>query len=54
MNALRQIGAVTAMNLRSVPTRLGTSSVIVLGMALVVGVIVSVLGMTRALSHSLV
>jgi putative ABC transport system permease protein len=54
MNAIRQIGAVTAMNLRSVPTRLGTSSVIVLGMALVVGVIVSVLGMTRSLSSTLV
>jgi putative ABC transport system permease protein len=54
MNAMRQIGAVTAMNLRSVPTRLGTSSVIVLGMALVVGVIVSVLGMTRSLSSTLV
>jgi putative ABC transport system permease protein len=54
MNALRQIGAVTSMNLRSVPTRVGTSSVIVLGMALVVGVIVSVLGMTRSLSHTLV
>jgi putative ABC transport system permease protein len=37
-----------------VPTRLGTSSVIVLGMALVVGVIVSVLGMTRSLSNTLV
>ena len=54
MNAMRQIGAVTAMNLQSVPTRLGTSSVIVLGMALVVGVIVSVLGMTRSLSSTLV
>lgn len=54
MNLLRQIGAVTSMNLRSVPTRLGTSSVIVLGMALVVGVIVSVLGMTRSLSKTLV
>jgi putative ABC transport system permease protein len=54
MNVFRQIVAITGMNLRSVPLRLGTSSVIVIGIAAVVGVVVSVLGMTRSLSHTLV
>jgi len=53
MSLFREIGAVTAMNLRSVPSRWGTSSVIVLGMALVVGVLVSVLGMTRSLTSTI-
>ena len=43
MSALRQIGAVTAMGLRSVPARLGTSMVIVVGVAAVVAVLVSAL-----------
>jgi putative ABC transport system permease protein len=42
---LRQASAVTAMNLRSLPTRLGTSVVIVVGIAAVVGVLISVLAM---------
>ncbi len=54
MGIVRQIGAVTAMNLRSVPSRLGTSSVVVIGIAGVVGVIVSVFGMTRSLATALV
>jgi putative ABC transport system permease protein len=54
MSVFRQIAAVTGMNLRSVPRRLGTSSVVVIGIAGVVGVVVSVLGMTRSLSHTLV
>ena len=54
MSALNQIGAVTAMNLRSIPRRLGSSSVIVIGIAGVVGVIVAVFGMTRSLSQALV
>ena len=54
MSVFRQIAAVTGMNLRSVPRRLGTSSVVVIGIAGVVGVVVSVLGMTRSLSHALV
>ena len=54
MSALNQIGAVTAMNLRSVPRRMGSSSVIVIGIAAVVGVIVAVFGMTRSLSQALV
>jgi putative ABC transport system permease protein len=54
MSVFRQIVAVTGMNLRSVPRRLGTSSVVVVGIAAVVGVVISVLGMTRSLSHALV
>jgi putative ABC transport system permease protein len=54
MSALNQIGAVTAMNLRSIPRRLGSSSVIVIGIAGVVGVIVAVFGMTRSMSQALV
>lgn len=50
MTVLRQITAVTALGLRGVPQRLATSSVIVIGIAGVVAVIVSVFGMTRALS----
>ena len=54
MSALSQIGAVTAMNLRSIPRRLGSSSVIVIGIAGVVGVVVAVFGMTRSMSQALV
>jgi putative ABC transport system permease protein len=54
MSLFRQMAAVTGMNLRSIPRRLGTSSVVVIGIAGVVGVVVSVLGMTRSLSHTLV
>ncbi len=54
MSALSQMGAVTGMNLRSIPRRLGSSSVIVIGIAGVVGVIVAVFGMTRSLSQALV
>lgn len=52
----RQIGAVTAMNLKSLPQRVGTSLVIVIGIAGVVGVLVSVLamstGMIRTMNNS--
>ncbi len=41
----RQIGAVTLMNLRSIPSRLGTSLVIVVGIGGVVAVLISVLAM---------
>ena len=51
---LKQIFAVTSMGFRSVPQRLASSSVIVIGIAGVVAVIVSVFGMTRSLSASLV
>jgi putative ABC transport system permease protein len=52
MSALRQIGAVTAMSLRSLPQRLGTSSVIVIGIAGVVAVVVSVLAMATGFQHT--
>jgi len=51
MRALQQIAAVTLMNLRSVPQRLGASSVIVIGIAGVVGVLVSILAMVGGLSQ---
>jgi putative ABC transport system permease protein len=54
MSVLRQIVAVTAMGLRSVPHRKASSSVVVIGIAGVVGVIVSVFGMTRSMSEALV
>jgi putative ABC transport system permease protein len=41
----KQTAAVTVMNLRAIPQRLGTSSVIVIGIAGVVAVLVSVLAM---------
>ncbi len=44
-NTLNQIVAVTALNLRSIPSRLGTSMVIVIGIAGVVGVLVALLSM---------
>lgn len=45
MSALKQIGAIGAMNLRSIPQRAGTSSVIVIGIAGVVAVLLSVMAM---------
>jgi putative ABC transport system permease protein len=46
MSALTQITAVSLLNLRSVPVRLGTSLVIVVGIAGVVAVLISVLSMS--------
>jgi putative ABC transport system permease protein len=46
MNAVRQIIAITGMNLRAVPKRLASSLVIVVGMAAVVAVVISVLSMS--------
>jgi putative ABC transport system permease protein len=51
MRVLKQIGSVTLMNLRSVPQRLGASSVIVIGIAGVVGVLVSILAMVGGLAQ---
>jgi putative ABC transport system permease protein len=51
MRILKQIGSVTRMNLRSVPLRVGASSVIVIGIAGVVGVLVSILAMVGGLSQ---
>ena len=53
MRVLRQIGSVTMMNLKSVPQRLGASSVIVIGIAGVVAVLVSVLAMGAGFQHTL-
>lgn len=53
MSTLNQIASVTTMNLRSVPQRLGSSSVIVIGIAGVVAVILSVFALTRSLSDAL-
>jgi putative ABC transport system permease protein len=49
MNALRQIVAVSRMNLRSLPQRIGSSSVVIVGIAGVVAVLVSVLAMSSGL-----
>lgn len=46
MQALRQIVAVTSMNLRTIPARLGSSLVVVIGMACAVGALVSILSMS--------
>jgi putative ABC transport system permease protein len=54
MSVFRQIGAVVGMNLRSIPRRLGTSCVVVVGIAGVVGVVVSIFGMNRSLGEALV
>lgn len=54
MSTFTQIRTVTAMNLRSIPGRFGSSCVVVIGIAGVVGVIVSVLAMTQSLSRTLV
>jgi putative ABC transport system permease protein len=51
MPALKQIVSVTLMNIKSVPQRLGASSVIVIGIAGVVGVLVSILAMVAGLSQ---
>jgi putative ABC transport system permease protein len=49
MNLFRQIGAVTVMNFKSLPHRVGTSIVIVIGIAGVVAVLVSVLAMSTGM-----
>jgi putative ABC transport system permease protein len=49
---LKQIGAVTWMNLTSIPQRLGSSSVIVIGIAGVVAVLISVLAMATGFQHT--
>jgi putative ABC transport system permease protein len=51
VSVFKQIAAVTLMNIKSVPRRLGASLVIVIGIAGVVGVLVSILAMVGGLSH---
>src|SRR5580692_3418068 len=53
MSAFRQIAAVTAINIRSIPQRLGTSSVVVIGIAGVVAVLISVLAMANGFQETL-
>jgi putative ABC transport system permease protein len=53
MKMFRQIGAVTAMNFRSLPQRYGTSLVVVIGIAGVVAVLVSVLAMSTGLIRTM-
>jgi putative ABC transport system permease protein len=49
MSIFRQISSITSMNLRSIPQRLGTSFVIVIGIAGVVGVMLSMLAMSTGM-----
>src|SRR5271167_1874141 len=49
MSALSQISAVSLMNIRSLPQRAATSSVVVIGIAGVVAVLISVLAMSTGL-----
>ena len=53
MRTLQQIGAVVAVNLRSLPQRARTSLVIVIGIAGVVAVLISVLSLSTGLVHAL-
>jgi putative ABC transport system permease protein len=53
MRTLTQILQITLVNLRTVPQRLGTSLVIVIGIGGVVGVLVSVLAMAEGFRHTL-
>jgi putative ABC transport system permease protein len=50
---LNQVAQITLINLRTVPQRLGTSLVVVIGIAGVVGVLVSVLAMSEGFRHTL-
>ncbi len=49
MSALSQITSISAMNMRAVPQRLGTSFVIVIGIAGVVAVMLAMLAMSTGL-----
>jgi putative ABC transport system permease protein len=53
MAAVNQIVQVTLVNVRTIPQRLGTSLVVVIGIAGVVGVLVSVLAMAEGFRHTL-
>ncbi len=50
---LGQVAQITLINLRTIPQRLGTSLVVVVGIAGVVGVLVSVLAMAEGFRHTL-
>ncbi len=53
MRALHQVVEIALMNLRTLPQRAGTSLVVVVGIAGVVGVLVSVLAMSEGFRHTL-
>jgi putative ABC transport system permease protein len=53
MRALTQVAAITLLNLRTLPQRLGTSLVVIVGIAGVVGVLVSVLAMAEGFRYTL-
>jgi putative ABC transport system permease protein len=53
MRGLNQILQITLINVRTIPQRLGTSLVVVIGIAGVVGVLVSVLAMSEGFHHTL-
>jgi putative ABC transport system permease protein len=53
MKTLKQVRAVVGMNLRSLPQRVATSAVVVVGIAGVVAVLVSVLSLSTGLSKTL-
>src|ERR1700721_4141693 len=53
IHVLKQLIAVISMSLQTVPQRLGASSVIVIGIAGVVAVLVSVLAMGAGFQHTL-
>jgi putative ABC transport system permease protein len=53
MTVFKQMASITVMNLRSIPQRLGTSFVIVIGIAGVVGVLLSVLAMSAGLMKTI-
>ncbi len=50
---INQVVQITLINVRNIPNRLGTSLVIVVGIAGVVGVLVSVLAMSEGFRHTL-
>jgi putative ABC transport system permease protein len=52
-NGLSQIAIITAMNLRNLPQRLGTSSVAVFGVACVVGVLIGVMSMASGFQRTM-
>jgi putative ABC transport system permease protein len=53
MRSLNQILAITLMNLQNLPQRVGTSLVVVVGIAGVVGVLVAVLAMSEGFRYTL-
>ena len=53
MNGMRQTVAITAINLQSIPQRIGTSLVICVGIAGVVAVLTTVLAMATGLKATL-